>query len=63
MDLAQFNGEESWTLPMPARYVIDRDGTIVYTDVNPDYTRRPEPSDVLAALDALKAREPAKAAG
>jgi peroxiredoxin len=63
VDLAEVNGEESWTLPMPARYVIGRDRTIVYAEVNPDYTRRPEPSDVLPALDALKAREPAKAAG
>ena len=27
-DLAQFNGEDSWTRPMPARYVIAQDGAI-----------------------------------
>jgi peroxiredoxin len=53
-DLEVFNGEGSWTLPMPARYVIGRDGGIVYAEVNPDYTRRPEPSDVFPILDALK---------
>ncbi len=53
-DLAAFNGEDSWTLPMPARYVIGRDGVIAYAEVNPDYTRRPEPSDVFLVLDRLK---------
>lgn len=43
-DLTQFNGEVSWTLPMPARYVIAQDGTIAYADVNADITRQPEPS-------------------
>src|SRR6202008_2073306 len=42
-DLPTFNDDPSWTLPMPARYVIGRDGVILYSEVNPDYTRRPEP--------------------
>jgi peroxiredoxin len=50
VDLPEFNGESSWTLPMPARYVIGQDGTIVYAEVNPDYTRRPDPSELLPAL-------------
>jgi peroxiredoxin len=49
-DLPAFNGDESWTLPMPARYVIGQDGAIIYAEVNPDYTRRPEPQDMLPAL-------------
>jgi peroxiredoxin len=53
-DLAQFNGEDSWTLPMPARYVIDPNGKVAYAEINPDYTRRPEPSDVFPILDRLK---------
>lgn len=52
-DLAVVNGEDSWTLPMPARYVIGRDGVIVYAEVNPDYTRRPDPSELLPILDRL----------
>jgi peroxiredoxin len=39
-DLAQFNGDDSWTLPMPARYVIAQDGAIAYAEVNAEYTRR-----------------------
>jgi peroxiredoxin len=53
-DLTQFNGEDSWTLPMPARYVIDQDGAIAYAEVNADYTRRPEPSAILSVLDRLR---------
>lgn len=49
-DLPAFNGDPSWTLPMPARYVIARDGTIVYAEVNPDYTLRPEPASMLPVL-------------
>lgn len=49
-DLPNFNGDDSWTLPMPARYVIGQDGVIRYAEVNPDYTRRPEPSDMLPVL-------------
>jgi len=49
-DLPSFNDDPSWTLPMPARYLIGQDGTVLYADVNPDYTQRPEPEDVIAAL-------------
>jgi len=49
-DLPAFNGDASWTLPMPARYVIAPDRTILYAEVNPDYTRRPEPEDMLPVL-------------
>ena len=54
VDLATFNGEPSWTLPMPARYVIAQDGVIAYSEVNPDYTRRPDPSELLPILRQLR---------
>ena len=53
-DLPAFNGDPSWTLPMPARYVVGQDGTILYAEVNPDYTHRPEPEDMLLALKSQK---------
>ena len=49
-ELPAFNDDPEWTLPMPARYVIGQDGTILYSEVNPDYTRRPEPEDMLPTL-------------
>ena len=49
-ELPAFNGDPSWTLPMPGRFVIASDHTIVYAEVNPDYTLRPEPESMLPAL-------------
>jgi peroxiredoxin len=52
-ELPAFNGDPSWTLPMPGRFVIAPDRTIVYAEVNPDYTLRPEPEAMLPALKKL----------
>lgn len=49
-DLPSFNDDPSWTLPMPGRFVIGQDGVILYAEVNPDYTRRPDPEDMLPVL-------------
>ncbi|PLP98846.1 peroxiredoxin-like family protein [Cupriavidus pauculus] len=53
-DLAVINDDPSWTLPMPARYIIGQDGVIAYAEVNPDYTQRPDPSELLPTLDRLR---------
>ena len=58
-DLPVINGDPSWVLPMPARYVIGTDGIIAYSEVNPDYTQRPDPSEMLPVLDRLKASKAA----
>jgi peroxiredoxin len=47
------NGDDSWELPIPATYILDDDGTILYASANEDYTERPEPA---AILDFLKSR-------
>jgi peroxiredoxin len=52
-DLQRVNDGHPRTLPLPATYVIDRDGVIRWAFVNTDYTTRAEPADILAALDAL----------
>ncbi len=31
-------------LPIPATYILDRDGTVLYASANEDYTERPEPA-------------------
>ncbi len=54
LDLPTAHNDPHWTLPMPGRYVIGTDGVIAYAEVNPDYTRRPEPSELLPVLDRLK---------
>ena len=53
-DLAIVNNDPAWVLPMPARYVIGTDGVIAYSEVNPDYTQRPDPSELLPVLDRLR---------
>jgi peroxiredoxin len=55
VDLPKANADESWTLPMPARFVIDRGGIIRAVDVDPDYTRRPEPAQTVETLRRLQA--------
>lgn len=46
IDLPTFNGEDSWTLPVPARFIIGQNGIIKYAEFSIDYTKRPNP-DVL----------------
>jgi peroxiredoxin len=53
IDLAEGNGEDSWTLCLPARYIVDRQGVVRYARTDPDYTRRPEPEETLEALHLL----------
>jgi peroxiredoxin len=53
-DLPAFNDDPAWVLPIPARYVIGTDGVIAYAEVNPDYTQRPDPSELLPVLDKLR---------
>jgi peroxiredoxin len=44
------NGDESWELPIPATYILDRNRAILFASANEDYTERPEPADILARL-------------
>ncbi len=53
-DLAVRNGEDSWTLPMPGRFVIDTKGIVRAADVDPDYRFRPEPEKTVEDVKALK---------
>jgi peroxiredoxin len=54
IDLPACSGIDSWVLPMPARLVIDSGGIVRATDIDPDYTLRPEPDKTLADLRALQ---------
>jgi peroxiredoxin len=47
VNLPLANGDQSWELPIPATYVVDRDGTILYASANEDYAERPEPSEIV----------------
>jgi peroxiredoxin len=46
------NGEQSWRLPVPATFVIDRNGVIRWSQGHADFRVRPEPAEVLKALES-----------
>jgi peroxiredoxin len=50
VDLPAFNGDRSFELPVPATYLVERDGTIAGAWIDADYRRRAEPAEVLARL-------------
>ena len=50
VNLPFVNGDEGWELPIPATYIIDRDGSVLYASANEDYTERPEPEDIVRSL-------------
>jgi len=51
--LDRFHDEPEYRLPIPARYLVDKQGIIRAADVNADYTIRPEPSETLRQLRML----------
>lgn len=53
VDLPKFNGDESWELPIPATYLIDREGVIRLAFVDPEFRNRLDPAMILDALDSL----------
>ena len=52
-EVPRFNGDSSWELPMPATFVISRDGVIRLASVDSDYRRRLEPAAILAQLAGI----------
>lgn len=53
LDLAEFNGEGRYVLPVPATFVIDRSGVVRAAFANVDYRSRVEPAEILESLRAL----------
>ena len=53
IDLEASSGSADWTLPVPARIVVDRAGIVRAADIDVDYTRRPEPEKTVADVAAL----------
>lgn len=53
MDLPAYNGDESWESPMPGTFVIDQSGIVRLAFVDPNFTRRLEPSAIIAELEKL----------
>jgi len=55
IDLPKYNGDNSWTLPLPTSLIIDRNGIIRHAAINADYTVRPNPEETVAALKKILA--------
>lgn len=53
VNLPLANGDDSWTLPIPATYVLNHDGSILFAHANEDYTERPEPLEILSTLEHI----------
>ena len=49
-------GPDRWVLPLPATYIIDRNGIVVLSYVDADYTTRLEPAEIAVALAHLRGR-------
>jgi len=50
IDLVRFNGNDLWSLPIPARFVLDQKGKVASAEADPDYTHRPEPAEIVEIL-------------
>jgi peroxiredoxin len=50
VNLPFVNGDDSWGLPIPATYIIDRDGIVLFAAASEDCTERPEPEDIVRVL-------------
>ena len=53
-DLPRFNGTDSWELPMAGTFLVDQSGIVRLAFVDPDFTRRLDPSVIFARLEELK---------
>jgi peroxiredoxin len=54
INLSENHGEDSQTLPLPARFIIDSDGKIRDVDANVDYRFRPEPETAVDVVRSLR---------
>lgn len=54
IDLPASNGDQTFELPIPATYIINTDGAIVYAFVDADYTQRLDPEKIITVLKDLK---------
>ena len=51
--LTDFTRSGPWDLPIPATFVIDRQGRVQYVYANPDYKTRVDPGEVLDVVRTL----------
>lgn len=52
VNLPFVNGDDNWELPIPATYIVDQDGWVLFASANADYTHRPEPAAIIHLLES-----------
>lgn len=50
IDIQGHNGNSTFDLPMPATYIINQQGRILYHFVDADHTKRQEPGEIINIL-------------
>jgi peroxiredoxin len=53
VDVQEYNADKSYDLPMPGTFIVAADGIIRYAFVDPDYTLRLEPEEILKSLRGI----------
>ena len=54
IDLAERQGNPGWLIPIPATYVVGRDGMIQHAWVNADFTQRADPGEIVRLLREMQ---------
>jgi peroxiredoxin len=50
------HGNSAWFIPVPATFIVNQDGLIAWRFVDADFTHRPEPHDIIKAVQSLTGR-------
>ncbi|MGB3402084.1 MAG: peroxiredoxin-like family protein [Microcoleaceae cyanobacterium] len=53
IDIPGYNGDQTFELPIPATYVVATDGRVIHSFVNPDYTQRLDPEEIITRLQQV----------
>lgn len=53
LDLVSIYGSASGLLPVPATFLLDTDGQVLFSSADPDFRRRADPADIIKVLRAL----------
>jgi peroxiredoxin len=60
LDLGRFQGNDGWFLPIPATFVVARDGRVLARFIDPDFRRRMPIEDIIGSLQADHSNGPGK---
>lgn len=53
INLKLYHGDDQWALPIPARFIVNQEGQVIYAENSADYTKRPDPEELLTTLQSI----------